>query len=422
MRTALIASSLIAGSLMPLAASAQNRVVRESYTWEELSHCAQCVLKARANAKAFLQTSMLVAEPSTVSSSFGFVLGPAQSAFSLLENTMNSDLLRDRKPYVLNADIQPVFALGGPRWVIGSARWEKPIYSTIHFIPRFKVRILANDPERGDGSHPVRTPSYMPGAEYFISAGRFWDPKVSGTRHYLAFKAWHHSNGQDTDGGEFDSKGWFNTRNGDYNETLVLQAAYGGIARLRRPEPPKMDNDTAYRVHARKFGNARTPRESGPIAWKAGLSHSPWMTDSVNPYFGNTRITLSFTQIWAPWRRDIVRHEGEVFVTAEPWTLKEQFRLDWRMEFIADEPHKYRSGPYGKGKPYTYARLDKRLNLYGTLYYVFPRMSGAGVFAQAGYYGSDPYNAYFQESQWFWRIGLALGSFLRTDPFADAKP
>jgi hypothetical protein len=145
------------------------------------------------------------------------------------------------------------------------------------------------------------------------------------------------------------------------------------------------------------------------------------MTDSVSPYFGNTRISLSFTQIWAPWRRDIVRHQEGVFVAAEPWTPNEQFRLDWRMEYIADAPHNYRSGPYGQGEAYTHGRLDKRLNLYGTLYYVFPRMSGAAVFAQTGYYGSDPYNAYFQESQWFWRIGLALGSFLRADPLPDAK-
>jgi hypothetical protein len=37
--------------------------------------------------------------------------------------------------------------------------------------------------------------------------------------------------------------------------------------------------------------------------------------------------------------------------------------------------------------------------------------------AQAGCYGSDPYNVYFQESQWFWRMGIALGSFLRQDPY-----
>lgn len=414
MRTALL--TLLFGTLTHLTASAQRTVI-SPFLQDTLSDCARCVLEARTNARAFLTATALLAEPSTASSSFGAAFGNGTSAFFPLENTMNTDPQRDKKPYLLNADIQPVVALGGPRWVIGSARWSRPIYSALHFIPRFKVRMFVNDAARGDSSRPVRTPSYMPGAEYFISAGRLWDPQRADIRHYFAIKAWHHSNGQDIDGGEFTSEGWFNTRNGDYSEDVVFQAAYGGIRHFRRPPPPNLNADTGYVVRGRRFGNARSPRSIGPMAWKAGIMHTPWMTDSVKPYFGNTRVVLSFTRIWAPWRRDIVRHIGDIYVPAEPWSPNEQWRMDWRLEYIADERHKYRNGPYGEGAAYGFGRLDKRLNITGTMYYVFPRMSGAGLFAQAGYYGSDPYNAYFQESQWFWRIGLALGAFLRQDPF-----
>ncbi len=346
-------------------------------------------------------------------------MGSGQSAFSITENTLNTEAARDKKPYQLNADIQPVFPIGGKRWVIGGEKWERPIYSALHLLPRFRVRILANDAARGDSSSPVRTPSYMPGGEYFFSAGRMWAPEGR-TQHYFSLKAWHHSNGQDIDVGEFRDDGWYNTRNGDFSEQLVLQFNYGGIIGLLPGKPffaPKAD--TLMRSSRGKHNRQRIPGSLSPLAWKIGISHSPWITDSVKPYFGNTRVSMALTRIWAARKRELVRTSKGVYVPAEPWTPKERWRLDWRLEYIADEPQQYRDGPYGRGSAYGYGRLDKRLNLYGTLYYVFPHVTHTGLFAQVGYYGSDPYNAYFQESQWFWRIGIAMSGFIRQDPYTN---
>lgn len=390
------------------------RVVEPS-SLDTLSPCAKCALEARKHGGSFYSASVILAEPSTVSSSLRIHIGPGQSGFSPFENTMNTDVDRDRKPYQLNADIQPMFPVGGERWVIGGERWERPIYSVLHVVPRFRVRILANDAARGDSSSPVRTPSYMPGLEYFISAGKLWNPDGR-SQHYFSLKAWHHSNGQDIDGGEFREDGFYNTRNGDFSEQLVLQASYGGVIGLIPGKSLfRLDSDTMMRRSRGVHSRQRIPGSLSPVAWKAGVSHSPWVTDSVKPYFGNTRVHLVFTRIWAPRKRELVRNSEGVYIPAENWGFKERWRLDWRLEYIADEPAQYRNGPYGRGEAYGYKRLDKRLNLYGTLYYVFPHVTHTGLFLQAGYYGSDPYNAYFQESQWFWRIGIAMSAFIRPE-------
>src|SRR5690349_8566992 len=67
--------------------------------------------------------------------------------------------------YFLSADIIPQFLIGGD--------WTRFV---LHITPRYKVRIFHNDKVAGDSSLPVRTPSYMPGATFYVPI-KFFNPR-----------------------------------------------------------------------------------------------------------------------------------------------------------------------------------------------------------------------------------------------------
>lgn len=55
--------------------------------------------------------------------------------------------------------------------------------------------------------------------------------------------------------------------------------------------------------------------------------------------------------------------------------------------------------------------MSKRLNLWLTTYYVIGFSKHAALFSQVGYFGSDNYNIYFNQSIWNIRLGLTFGFF-----------
>lgn len=362
----------------------------------------------RRSAAAFYQSMQVLSEPSTVSTGF-FNWGRGRGRWNPLDNTINADPDRDRIPYVLNADIQPRVPLG-KRWTLGARKYKNPVLLNVHFVPWFKVRILANDEDRADSSLPVRTPSYMPGFEAFFAMANWWRPEAI-TRTYLSLVGYHHSNGQDGTGGEFVN-GYFNTYNGDFSDDFVVQGHVGRFWRTRADtEKP-----------AKLSGIERTRRLPGSYRithLKAGLSIHPSMTDTVMPFYGNVRGQLVFTRITGPYTQDVQRdREHACYHSDDVLAPQERLRFEARMSMILDPPNAYQRGPYEQPRPIAWSDLSKRMNLYGTLFYHLPRVPTA-LFAQAGYYGSDPYNAYFQESLFFWRIGLAMGVFVDGDPEAQ---
>ncbi|MBP6390249.1 MAG: hypothetical protein KA352_05100 [Flavobacteriales bacterium] len=360
----------------------------------------------RRTALAFFRSMEVLAEPSTVSSAV-FNWGRGRSRWNPLDNSINSDPDRDKIPYILNGDIQPRIPLG-KRWMIGKMRWSNPLFFNMHFIPWFKVRLLSSDEESNDSSNPVRTPSYMPGFESFFTMGNWWKPNT-GVRSYLSVQGYHHSNGQDATGGEFVD-GYFNTYNGDFSDDFVVHL---NIGRLWRTVADSLKP-------ARISPAERTQRGPGTFRIthiKAGVSFHPSMTDTVMPFYGNLRGHLVLTRITAPLTRDVVRDKArDCYYTDEPMAPQERFRFEARMSMILDAPADYQRGPYADPRPIAWSDLGKRMNLYGTLYYRFPHVPTTAAFAQVGYFGSDPYNAYFQESQFFWRIGIGMGFFVDDDP------
>ncbi|WP_276090403.1 hypothetical protein [Pedobacter sp. JY14-1] len=93
--------------------------------------------------------------------------------FTFLQQTMNYAPLSYASPpfcelgspkdgYILSADIQPNFVIGGKRWSV-----------PVHLTARYKVRIFRDDEQAGDRSLPVRTPSFMPGFTAFYPLQRY---------------------------------------------------------------------------------------------------------------------------------------------------------------------------------------------------------------------------------------------------------
>ena len=131
----------------------------------------------------------------------------------------------NRKGLVIDARINPYINISSLNWNVG--RGIEAWMASLYFNPDFEVRLFNDDPAIGDVSKPVRTASFRPGAELFLTKVRqFYNPDRK-YRFAFSFKANHHSNGQD---GEvinstdrlWGKKGFVNTYNGDFSDDLLL--------------------------------------------------------------------------------------------------------------------------------------------------------------------------------------------------------
>ncbi len=85
----------------------------------------------------------------------------------------------------------------------------------------------------------------------------------------------------------------------------------------------------------------------------------------------------------------------------------EQMRFIFEMNIITNNLILGLLGNERDAKP-----LDcKRFNLSFTGHYRIPGANMASGFLSVGYYGSDPYNVYYQRSLYFLRFGLGIGFF-----------
>ncbi len=57
-------------------------------------------------------------------------------------------------------------------------------------------------------------------------------------------------------------------------------------------------------------------------------------------------------------------------------------------------------------------KTEKRLNVEANYYKRIPTSPNAAGFVAVGFYGSDPYNIYYENSYFYFRVGLALGFFV----------
>ncbi len=305
------------------------------------------------------------------------------------------------KPYFIQAQLNTPIPIGG--------RWAKTVKGGLRFgvflHPDIEVRLLRNDRSRGDTSTPIRTPSFKPGVTLFVTQSKLWDNRKD--QHYFGFKIFHLSNGQDGVHFRPQDGGYYNRYNGDFSDFIIFQVLYGGIYSFDRQKI-----DTSKTIYHSRYN--RTLYTSSQIYWKAGVTFYPKVfVDSllcVEHMYGRYRSNIQIGWTYAPiYQSGIYDQRHGIYRPQYQPERRERFRIWADMEYIWDAP--YRTGPLGDLRTVPIYDITKRLNISVTGSFRIWGTPFAGMFFQVGYYGSDPYNVYFQQSLFVVRAGIS-GGFL----------
>jgi hypothetical protein len=321
----------------------------------------------------------------------------------------------DKKNFVLDADLQIPISIGGKRFGL----------NTIQVIPRFKVRIFQNDlnvplHEGGDESLPVRTPSAMPGIAYYFSTKSLWKSHEARSKSFFGIYAFHHSNGQD--GSEYDEKtGKINVYNGNFGENLVFEFLFG---QRFTGSINYLDVDTNNpHIKTPKLGEVFKIVWGKKVDWYYKVGYEEHFKGLTNAYFlkknmyGRHRLNAYGGAMFMSEIRDYITDKQQnsyQFCSWGPSETIERWRLTWNMNYILDSEY-YRGETVTTLNKVKVNDIKKRLNLWLTAYHIIGRSKFAAIFAQAGYFGSDNYNIYFNESLFHFKLGFAFGFFDQID-------
>ena len=266
----------------------------------------------RSTALDFLKTTTVLSDISTISvySEIDYVTPRAWQ----------------KKPYVANIVINTPVPIGG--------RWFRiphhGVYFAMQIHPDFMVRILQNDPAKGDSSLPVRTPSFKPGITFFVTCNRLWNTGDGKPKHYFGLKIYHHSNGQD--GYHIAPDGYWNRYNGDFSDNVIYEFIYGGFSgnKVKPVESEVM-----------RLGSGRTSVAYN-YYWKGLFSlHPPsGLAPEMRQYhiYGYYRTSAQAGFIWAPYYQDYVFNRSTKLRKPNGAPVrKEVFRIYATVEYIWDE-------------------------------------------------------------------------------------
>ncbi|MDN5202524.1 hypothetical protein QQ008_14145 [Fulvivirgaceae bacterium BMA10] len=342
--------------------------------------------------------------------------GVVSSLWDLNDNSSN------KNSYILHGDIYLPVGMGGYGWRIGNK-----IIHTLQFIPQVKVRILRDDQTLGDISLPVRTPSFIPRIVWNISNTKFWKYHEMKWSYYGAISAFHHSNGQD--GNEFNRDGSINTYNGNFGEDVAFEFRIGGtkaflIRSIKARKGMKnlrflrksYHNLDSIRIRKEARASKKTRLVNVPYNYINEVNHRiafEWHPKGLSnrafkqyDLYGRYRINYLFNF------RKIKKYQSVFFNRGnkERHTLgdrrwEESYRMSIKASLIAGTLQT------GNINSLNDAKIEDRLNLHVSFYWMFKGSNNAAIFMRGSYMGSDEYNIYFQDRVWLGRLGLAFGFF-----------
>jgi hypothetical protein len=365
---------------------------------QHLDPAVHATIRKRQENYLFHRTMRMLQEPSTVTSFTTWTI---------------NNLGYDKKNFVLDADLQIPISFGGKRFGLNE----------VEVIPRFQVRIFHNDPNvpygpNGDVSLPVRTPSAMPGAAYYHSFRSWWEKEKFPFR-FIGLYAYHHSNGQD--GYELDTTNnqkRVNVYNGNFSEDLVFEFMIGGRIKSIANDKPLLSESNKNKVHDNKPGKQIFIKRANEqeFYWKLSYEWHPQalsntVFDSLH-MMGRHRINIRSALIFLPTFSEYIG-DGTQWCNIVPEKRYERWRITGNLSYILDGD--YYRGDVANLEKINFFNLNRRLNFWVTGYRVIGHSGNAAVFAQAGYWGSDNYNIYFNESLWQFKFGLAFAFFDQPD-------
>lgn len=321
-----------------------------------------------------------------------------------------------KKPFILDADVQTPLALGGKEFLNKKGKW----LSTFHLVPHFKVRIFRDDEDfpfgpRGDISLPVRTPSTMPWVAYYGTWAKHWDRELTERNHilknlFVGVRAFHHSNGQD--GWEFDTlkvanAGKVNHYNGNFGENLYFEVLIGSAK-----DNPLRPNPRINYTHVPGKQIYKRLNSSNSSFWKLGYEFHPssLTNNHLDQYdlYGRFRLNYTFIKSYFQSYREAIS-DGQLWYFIGQEEKYELLRWSIHATYIMDP--QYNTGKTTDLIEVGFFDVSQRLNAWITGYYIFRDLKNLALFAQLGRYGSDVYNIYFNQSMWQIRGGIAFGFF-----------
>ena len=355
-----------------------------------------------AISRDFHQSMRHLTEPSTVSTGLPFD-----------RHILNG--VPQKRPFIMEADSRFPIVLAGRDWYSERAG----LFYSLHLIPQFQVRIFRDDPAQGDSSRSVRTPSYLPGFDFFLTHRKLWPApqrQQSDTArrayYFLRMRGFHHSNGQDQ--AEFRPDGTVNTYNGNFGEGLIFELAVGALYRSNRVTTDSIQRRRFF-FRPKRFAYHR--QNYGAAYWRLGYEYHPFINEIIrsNPAFDQydllgkniVRLQLGYLR-YARLREYALYPDGRRQLLTDQST-RERWRTVVNFAYLTDR--KLNAGSIQQLEPIPLYRVSKRLNVDATLYLKTYGNQYAAWFFQVGYHGSDPYNLYFQQSVLFYRIGIAWAHF-----------
>ena len=327
---------------------------------------------------------------------------PSIASFAFSDFTHNTDPSLQKKPFILNTTIQPIISIGSKRWYVGN------YIHTFQIIPSVTIRVFENDSNFHDHSLPVRTPSFIARFNYLFSHAKLWN-ESSRYKIYFGMSFFHHSNGQD--GYEFNPNGTVNVYNGNFSEVMVMEFLTGGMKIIKAPV-----SDLKYGFKKKGMRRIQISSNDKMAYWKLSYENHPKSLTTLRfldyHMYGRNRLNLQLGYLFNPKSRQVVySKQRQKWVPLEnSFHNRETRRIVFNMSYIMDAV--YNTSSFKTLEPVGFFDASKRLNLDLTWYERIGLTNDYAIFVRLGYYGSDPYNIYFQQSIFVARAGIAFGNFM----------
>lgn len=314
--------------------------------------------------------------------------------------------------YILTADIVPQFFIGGGAF-------------SVAITPEVDLRILRDQspsPRMGmrvntwDTSLPVRTPSFIPAATFYIPNRRHFrikavqdaamesntilpwflsHRKVHAFRYgYKTISLFHHSNGQDGSNGPQTTSQFerlYNVQNGNFAINAGWEIGYN----FGRYEQGLTN----------KKGTAISPFHNHDHLYGLYFGVKGIFPKSVIPIGdgGELKDRYGFTRLLARAHLIKVTHWKTTVGSSIPDSPYEIFRVVFDISYALDKIDLPDFNWYN------------RINTEVRCHFGLPRTKFTSFFIAAGYKGQDTYNIYLEDKFAYVRMGLALGVKIHKD-------
>ncbi len=327
---------------------------------------------------------------------------PSLTSIAITDYNYNSNPAKQKKAFLLNATIQPIINVGGKRWFI------KNYIHTFHMLPSLSIRIFQNDKSQKDHSNPVRTPSLGVRLNYWFTHTKLWNDSLK-YKTYFGLSVFHHSNGQDVY--EFNKDSIVNTYNGNFSELGVYEFFTGGMRTFEKPIRTSLKH-----VKSKGMRQIQMDTKNSWLYWKLSYEYHPrFLTNEKflkDNLYGRNRLNIQLGYLFNPKIRHLVfsKQRQKWIPLEKTFSSREVRRIVFNGSYILDRS--YNNGPIFAVQKIGFLNVAKRLNVDVTWYERIGTSNDFAVFMRVGYYGSDPYNIYFQESIFVARVGIAFGVFM----------